>query len=71
MKWAQCYLQRFQLVTSKSCKFSVSFGVINDHNAPPTDNKIQPVWNSHLSEPKRKNSRQSFNTNWLNAPLYV
>jgi hypothetical protein len=33
------------------CNLSISFGVLNNHIDLPTDNKMEPVWNSHLSEP--------------------
>ena len=33
-------LRFFPVIKEKFCKSSISFGVINNHNDPPTDNKI-------------------------------
>ena len=48
------FFEKLQIVKTRGSNFSISSGVINVTIDPPTDNKMKPVWNSQLSEPKEK-----------------
>ncbi len=54
MAWLLILGLLLQLYSTYNSNFLIGYRVLDDKVDSPTDNKMQNIWNSHVSEPKEK-----------------